>query len=151
MRRARAGAALAGALALTAVLGACGADQSTRTVTVREGPPAPTSTQTEVGAGQLPIRDSARIARARVALAEYCDAKTAGRNPPADSEVAALAVLLTLFAQNPSARFSTEGSSLAMAEVLKFEATALDENECDPKSATLLRNMVDAVTYKRDP
>jgi hypothetical protein len=149
VRRARAGAALAGALALAA-LGACGGEP-TRTVTVRQGPPAPTSTQTEVGAGQLPLRDSARIARARVALAEYCDAKTAGRNPPADSEVAALAVLLTLFAQNPSARFSTEGSSLAMAEVLKFEATALDENECDPKSAILLRNMVDAVTYKRDP
>jgi hypothetical protein len=138
------------ATALAALVSGCGA-QETRTVTVREGPPAPTASTTQTGAPQLPMADSARIARARVALGDYCDAKAAGSNPSADSEVAALAVLLTLFAQNPSARFSTEGSSLAMAEVLKSEATALDADGCDPKSADLLRDMVDAVTYKRDP
>lgn len=149
MRRVPAVARLV-ALMMTAWLVGCGAEP-TRTVTVREGPPAPTSSTTQTGAPQLPMGDSARIARARVALSDYCDAKAAGRTPPTDSEVAAIAVLLTLFAQNPSARFSTEGSSLAMAEVLKSEATGLDQNGCDPKSADLLRDMVDAVTYKRDP
>ena len=138
------------ALAVAAALGACGRE-ATRTVTVQGGPPAPTASTTQTGAPQLPMADSARIARARVALGDYCDAKAAGQNPSTDSEVAAIAVLLTLFAQNPSARFSTEGSSLAMAEVLKSEATALDADDCDPKSADLLRDMVDAVTYKRDP
>jgi len=146
----RSAAALVVALALAAALSACGRE-ATRTVTVQGGPPAPTSTQTQTGAPQLPMADSARIARARVALSDYCDAKAAGESPSTDSEVAAIAVLVTLFAQNPSARFSTEGSSLAMAEVLKSEATALDTDGCDPKSADLLRDMVDAVTYKRDP
>ena len=56
-------------------------------------------------------------------------------------------VLTTMLVRHPNATFSRTDESLALADVLKNEASQLDSARCDPKGAKLLRNAVDAAEY----
>lgn len=137
--------AVAGPLLAAAALTGCGGGEM-RTVTVRETPAAGPRDRSPATLSRV---QSARVARARGALSDYCDAVRSGRDGDEDAEASALAVLATVFVRNPSARFSTSDSPLALAEVLKAEASALDEGDCDPRGARLLRRLVDVVLTGR--
>jgi hypothetical protein len=124
----------------------CGAEQ-VRTVTVQGGPAPPESSSTASRNDELSRQDSVRVATARVALHDYCAAKQSGARANEDSEVAALVVLTTMVVRHPNATFSPSDESLALADVLKNEASQLDSAHCDPKGAKLLRNAIDAAVY----
>jgi hypothetical protein len=132
---------------LLAVVAGCGPVQ-TRTVTI-ESPPGPQVSTTAAGS-QLPRADNVRVARARVELRAYCAAVRRGERPPDDGEVAALVTLIAIFMRDPFARFDARDSPLALTDVLKFEADALDD-ACDPKAARLLRETVDVGVYMARP
>jgi hypothetical protein len=135
------------AILLLAVLAGCGPVQ-TRTVTV-ERPTGPEASTT-AGRSELPRADNVRVARARVELRAYCAAVRRGERPPYDGEVAALVTLIAIFMRDPFARFEAEDSPLALTDVLKLEADALDD-ACDPKAARLLRETVDVGVYMARP
>ena len=135
-----------GLVVLAAVIYGCGAQQ-VRTVTVRGGPAPPESSSTAARSDELSRRDNVRVATARVALHDYCAAKQSGAKADEDTEVAALVVLTTMLVRHPNATFSRTDESLALADVLKNEASQLDSGRCDPKGAKLLRNTVDAAEY----
>jgi hypothetical protein len=139
-------AAAAGLAALVLAVSGCGAQQ-VRTVTVRGGPAPPESSSTAARSDELSRRDNVRVATARVALHDYCAAKQSGAKADEDTEVAALVVLTTMLVRHPNATFSRTDESLALADVLKNEASQLDSGRCDPKGAKLLRNAVDAAEY----
>ena len=131
---------------LAFALAGCG-EEPARTVTVH----SPTPAAAGQGPRTLSKADSARVARARAAIGDYCEARAAGARPSDEAEVAALAVLITIFARNPNARFSSEDPSLGLANVLMAEADGLAEGNCDPKGARLLKNAVEAGIYGRGP
>jgi hypothetical protein len=139
-------AVAAGLTGLVLALCGCGAQQ-VRTVTVQGGPAPPESSSTAARNDELSRRDNVRVATARVALHDYCAAKQSGARANEDSEVAALVVLTTIVVRHPNATFSRSDESLALADVLKNEASQLDSGHCDPKGAKLLRNAVDAAVY----
>ncbi|MFL5820964.1 MAG: hypothetical protein ACJ76S_09830 [Solirubrobacteraceae bacterium] len=130
------------------VLGLCGCGaQGARTVTVQRTAAAPESSSIAPRSDTLSRQDNARVATARVALHDYCAARQSGAKANEDSEVAALVVLTTMVVKHPNATFTRSDESLALADVLKSEATQLDSGRCDPKGAKLLRNAVDAGVY----
>jgi hypothetical protein len=139
-------AGLAQTALLVAAFAGCGGGPPTRTVTV-ERPSGP-ETSTTARRSELSRQDSQRVAEARLELRAYCIAVQRGEKPSYDREVAALATLITIFMRDPFARFEGEESALALAELLKFEADQLDD-ECDPKGARLLREIVDVGVYAR--
>jgi len=146
-RRAPLKAVVATGLAGLAVAGTACGGQKVRTVTVQRTTPAPESSSTAPRSDALARKDNARVATARVALHDYCAARQSGARADEDSEVAALVVLTTMVVRHPNATFSRSDESLALAEVLKSEASQLDSGRCDPKGAKLLRNAVDAAVY----
>jgi hypothetical protein len=85
-----------------------------------------------------------------VELRAYCSAVRRGERPPYDGEVAALVTLIAIFMRDPFARFDVKDSPLALTDVLKLEADALDD-ACDPKAARLLRETVDVGVYMARP
>lgn len=136
-------------LLLAVALSGCGGGE-TRTVTVQA--PGPTSTTARPGPDNTLSRaDNARVARARVTLADYCALPPARRAAEQDAEAAALVVLIVIFARQPDAAFSRTDSSLALADVLKSEARRLEEEGCDRKGARMLRNAIDVGIYGDRP
>jgi hypothetical protein len=135
-------------LALLAIAPGCGGP-STTTVTVQGGPPARTSTAATGRVDTLSRQDSQRIARARAALADYCEAVRAGSRPNDDPEVAALAVMIAIFIKDPAAVFTPSDPTTAFADLLRSEADALERGNCDRKGAKLLRNAVELGLYRR--
>lgn len=139
-------AAVAALGVLVLALSGCGAQQ-VRTVTVQGGPAPPESSSVAPRSNTLSRRDNVRVATARVSLHDYCAAKQSGAKADEDAEVAALVVLTTMIVRHPNATFTRTDESLALADVLKNEASQLDSARCDPKGAKLLRNAVDAAEY----
>ena len=136
----------AGLTALVLALSACGG-QRVRTVTVQGNARAPESSSIAPRSDALSRRDNVRVATARVALHDYCAARQSRAKSDEDAEVAALVVLTTMVVKHPNATFSRSDESLALADVVKNEASQLDSGRCDPKGAKLLRNAVDAAVY----
>lgn len=135
-------------LLLAVALSGCGGGE-TKTVTVQA--PGPSSTTASPRNDALSRADDGRVARARVVLESYCNLTPAQRQREQEAESAALVVLIVIFARNPTANFSPSDSSVALANVLRSESRRLDEENCDPKGARLLRNAIDVGIYGERP